>query len=52
VLFVANAKGRNFSRTFGQLAGGDFARSIKIGEMARRNGRIRRLVSGPQFWIS
>jgi hypothetical protein len=45
VLFMANAKGRNFSRVSGRLGDAIFKQSIEIGNLAGEKGRFRPPVS-------
>jgi hypothetical protein len=52
MLFMANAKGGNFSRVSGQLGHTKIQQSIKDADFAAKNCRLGRPVSGPQFWIS
>jgi hypothetical protein len=52
MLFMANAKGRNFSRVSGRLGHTKIQQSIKDADLAAKNCRLGRRVSGPQISIS
>jgi hypothetical protein len=49
---MENAKGRNFSRVSGRLGHIKIQESRKDADLAAKNCRLGRPVSGPQFLIS